>query len=219
MPRSADQRRSRNKGRLPRPCEMGQTSTGRRSPTARPPTPAGIYTYIYLWYICGRDRSCYFCSRCRYETISNLGVVWVRLTIADRGERNEVAGHGGVDRERRHRPVAGGQRAAAAVVFVRDVGGSSATLFALPVCGGPPAHVQSSSRDHARPLHARIQTYYRKAGVFTTPSARDGAGDQGSNQTGVPGEGGNGTRTAAPPMIRRLGREMTWVAAVWKYTV
>jgi hypothetical protein len=50
------------------------------------------------------------CRQGRAETISNLGVVWVGLITADRGERDEVAGHGGVDRERRYRPVAGGQR-------------------------------------------------------------------------------------------------------------
>jgi hypothetical protein len=54
---------------------------------------------------------------------------------------------------------------AAAVVPVRNGGGSSATLFALPVCGDPPAHAQSCRRDHARPLHARIRAYYREDGV------------------------------------------------------
>ena len=33
------------------------------------------------------------------ETVSNLGVVWVRLITDDLGERDEVAGHGGIDRE------------------------------------------------------------------------------------------------------------------------
>jgi hypothetical protein len=32
-----------------------------------------------------------------HETVSNLGVVWVGLITADRGERDEVAGHGGVE--------------------------------------------------------------------------------------------------------------------------
>jgi hypothetical protein len=40
------------------------------------------------------------------ETVSNLGVVWVEADNGRPGERNEVAGHGGVDRERRYRPVA-----------------------------------------------------------------------------------------------------------------
>ena len=161
------------------------------------------------------------------ETVSNLGVVWARPKTAGRGEWDEVARHGGVGRERRHRSHArnqhrrqqhsrmlgcngraepGGRKTdprriggspcssagrgilpatadllslsiataaqgcpcAAAVLVVRNGGGSSAAVFALPVCGDPPAYAQSRRRDYARPMHAGIRVCHRKDGVFAS---------------------------------------------------
>jgi hypothetical protein len=43
-----------------------------------------------------------------------------------------------------------------------------------------------------------VQQAVNMAPLGWVPSARGGAGDQGSNQTGVPGEGGNGDPNRSP---------------------
>ncbi len=52
-----------------------------------------------------------------------------------------------------------------------------------------------------------VQQAVNTAPLGWVPADRGGAGDAGSNQAGVPGEGGNGNRTATRRMIRRLGCE------------
>ena len=64
---------------------------------------------------------------------------------------------------------------AAAVVFVRNIGGSSATFFVLPVCGDQLAHAHSCPKimpDRCRPEY---RACHREDGVFA--AVRPGPGD------------------------------------------
>ena len=64
---------------------------------------------------------------------------------------------------------------ATSVVFVRNSGGSSATFFALTVCGDQPAHAHSCRRNHARSVHTRAnERVIAKMGSL--PSVRPGHG-------------------------------------------
>src|SRR5580700_3413079 len=67
--------------------------------------------------------------------------------------------------------AAQGRPHATAVVFVRNSGGSSATFFALPVCGDQPAHAHSYRRAHARSVHIRVRACHREDGIFAAVRA------------------------------------------------
>jgi hypothetical protein len=55
---------------------------------------------------------------------------------------------------------------AAAVVGVRNGGGSGVALFALPVRRDSPSHTQSRRRGHSRWMHARMRAFHCEDGVL-----------------------------------------------------
>ena len=115
-----------------------------------------------------------------------------------------------------------GRPHATAVVFVRNSGGSSATFFALSVCGDQPAHAHSCRRDNARSVHTRVRACHREDGVFTAvrpgqdavvgiPAARrrSGGGDEPPPDPASGRLGWNSRRHRANPLRRRSKREQS----------